>query len=79
MENLKKKNITLFATDETAVKLAEDGFDPAFGARPMRRIVNLVLGDLVGRAILKGEIKEGDEVTIVPGEGKEEFKLEKYR
>ena len=76
-ENLKKKNITLTLTDDTAQKLAKDGYDPAFGARPMKRILNIVLGDLIGRAILKGEINEGDKIKLLPGEGKEEFRLEK--
>ena len=38
-ESLKKKNIYLDVTDKAAQKLAEDGYDPAFGARPMRRII----------------------------------------
>ena len=76
-QNLSLKNITLTVTDETAQKLAKDGFDPAFGARPMRRIVNIVLGDLIGHAMLTGEIKEGDKIRVIPGEAKEEFKFEK--
>ena len=62
---------------ETVEKLSEDGYDPAFGARPMRRIVNLVLGDLLGKAILKEEIKEGDRIKILPGKGEEEFLIKK--
>jgi len=71
--NLKKKNILLQVTDEAAQKLAEDGYDPAFGARPMKRIINLVLGDLIGRAILSKELKEGARIKIVPGAKKEEY------
>jgi ATP-dependent Clp protease ATP-binding subunit ClpA len=77
--NLRAKNIYLQDTDEVAQKLAVDGFDPAFGARPMRRIVNLVLGDLIGKSILKGEIKEGDRIKIIPEKGKEEFAWEKVK
>jgi ATP-dependent Clp protease ATP-binding subunit ClpA len=76
-QNLSLKNINLEVTDETAQKLAQDGFDPAFGARPMRRIVNIVLGDLIGNAMLRGDIKEGDKIKLLPGERKEEFRLEK--
>jgi ATP-dependent Clp protease ATP-binding subunit ClpC len=72
-ENLKKKNIYLEVTDEAARKLAEDGYDPAFGARPMRRIIDIVLGDLIGKAILSNEINPGDKIKINPGEGKEVF------
>ena len=71
--NLKKKNIHLQVTDEVAQKLAEDGYDPAFGARPMKRIINLILGDLIGRAILNKELKEGARIKIIPGEKKEEY------
>lgn len=76
-QNLKKKNIYLEIDSRTIEKLAEDGYDPAFGARPMRRIVNLILGDLLGRAILKEEIKEGDRIKVLAGEAKEEFRIEK--
>ncbi len=76
-ENLKTKSIELIASEETYEKLAKDGFDPAFGARPMKRLVNISLGDLVSKAILSGEVKEGDKIKIIPGEKKDEFLLEK--
>ncbi len=76
-QNLKKKNIFFEATPETAIKLAEDGYDPAFGARPMKRIVNLILGDLIGKGIISEEIKEGDKISITPGNKKEEFFIKK--
>lgn len=76
-EGLKQKNIYLQATPEAAQKLAVDGYDPAFGARPMRRIIDLVLGDLIGKAMLSGEIVAGDKFNIVPGKDKEQFTLNK--
>lgn len=75
--NLKKKGIYLQVTQNTAEKLAVDGYVPEFGARPMRRIINLILGDLIGRAILAGDIKEGDKIRIIPGEKKEEYGWQK--
>ncbi len=78
-ENLKKKDIYLVVTDDAAKKLAKDGYEPAFGARPMKRIINLILGDLIGKAILKGDIKGGDKIKIVPGKGKEEYHWEKVK
>jgi len=75
--NLKEQNIYLEITLDAAKKLAEDGYDPAFGARPMKRIINLILGDLIGKAILEGEIKEGDKIKIIPGKGKEEYSWQK--
>jgi len=78
-EALKKKGIYLTINEDTAAKLAEDGYDPAFGARPMRRIVDLNFGDLIGKALLSGEIQDGDKVKIVPGVPKLEYKLEKVK
>ncbi len=62
--NLATRNIHLTVDETAAQKLATDGFDPAFGARPMRRIVNLELGDLLGKGILNGEIREGDHIEL---------------
>jgi ATP-dependent Clp protease ATP-binding subunit ClpB len=64
-------------TDDVCEKLASDGYDPTFGARTMRRIVNLSLGDLIGRAILQGKVNEGDKIKLAPGVKKEEFSIEK--
>lgn len=75
--NLKEQNIYLEVTDEAAQKLAVDGYDPAFGARPMKRIINLVLGDLIGKAILTDDIKEGDKIKIIPAKGKEDYSWQK--
>jgi len=75
-ESLKKKGITLEIVPETVKKLAIDGYDPAFGARPMRRIVDLIFGDLIGRAILKQEVKDGDKIKILPGQNKDEYSIE---
>jgi len=68
-QDLMKKNINLDFGQDVVEKLAQDGFDVEFGARPMRRIVELVLGDLVGVAILKNEIKAGDRIKLMVDEG----------
>ena len=62
-------------TDDLAEKIAQDGFDPAFGARPMRRVIDLTLGDLVGKAILSGDIKDGDKIEITPGNAPGQYHL----
>jgi ATP-dependent Clp protease ATP-binding subunit ClpA len=74
---LKKKGIILELIPETIDKLSKDGYDPAFGARPMKRIVDLILGDLVGKAILNKEISDGDKIRIYPGSKKDEYSLQK--
>lgn len=72
-KNLERKNIFLNVTDEASEKLAKEGYDPAFGARPMQRVVGLVLGDVLGKAILSDEIVPGDKIEITAGQGKGEF------
>ena len=74
--NLIKKNINLDFSEEVVEKLAKDGFDVEFGARPMRRIVELVLGDLIGIAILKNEIRAGDRIKLIVNED-DKFVIEK--
>ncbi|EKD65473.1 MAG: hypothetical protein ACD_50C00080G0006, partial [uncultured bacterium] len=78
-KTLKARNIILEVTDEACGKLAEDGYEPESGARPMRRVVDLVLGDLLGKAILSEEIIPGDRIKIVPGEGSKEYRWEKVK
>jgi len=76
-ENLEKKGVYLEVPIEAIKKLAKDGYEPSFGARPMRRIVDLILGDLFGRAILSGELKEGDKVRLLATDKVKEFSWEK--
>jgi len=75
--SLKKKDIYLEIRDDTTAKLAQEGFEPAFGARPIRRIVDLHIADIIGKAILEDKIKPGDKISIFPTEKKLEFYLEK--
>ena len=77
-KNLKNRGIQLSAAEEAYEKLATDGYEPAFGARPMRRLVNINLGDLISKAILSGKVKEGDRIRLIPGGKKGEFLYEKY-
>jgi len=75
--NLEKKNIFVSFAKEVLEKLAEDGYEPEFGARPMRRLIEISIGDLLGKALLSGELKPGDSITITPGNGKGEFNWQK--
>jgi ATP-dependent Clp protease ATP-binding subunit ClpB len=50
--------------------LAERGFDPIYGARPLRRLVQKEIGDQLARAILAGDVRDGEPVTVdVVGDG----------
>jgi ATP-dependent Clp protease ATP-binding subunit ClpB len=44
--------------------LAVTGFDPVYGARPLRRLVQSAIGDKLAKALLSGEIADGDEVVV---------------
>jgi ATP-dependent Clp protease ATP-binding subunit ClpB len=44
--------------------LALTGFDPAYGARPLRRLVQSAIGDNLARALLAGEVTDGDTVLV---------------
>lgn len=74
---MREKNITLIYNDQVLEKLATDGYEVAFGARPMRRMVDLNMGDLLGRAILTDKMGSGDTIKILPASGKGEFDWEK--
>ena len=65
-ERLEKQlDLTLTYSDEAVVYLAEAGFDPAFGARPLKRLIVHTVENLLGKKIVSGEIKSGETVRVV--------------
>ncbi len=66
---LAAKRIALDVTDGAKRQLARDGYDPAFGARPLKRLIQRAIGDPVAIAILEGRYGEGDTVTVDSVEG----------
>ena len=69
-KQLLDKHISLEVTDEAKVYLAEKGYDPDFGARPLRRLIQDVVEDQLSEEILSGRLSEGDvaHVDIHDGE-----------
>jgi len=61
---LKGKNITLKVTEPVKELLAERGFDPNLGARPLKRVIQKLILDPLALKIVSGEIKEGDKVVV---------------
>jgi ATP-dependent Clp protease ATP-binding subunit ClpB len=61
---LADRRLTLKVTEEAKHWLAARGFDPVYGARPLRRLVQTAVGDQLARALLSGTIQEGDEVLV---------------
>lgn len=68
---LTEQEITLEVTDKFKDRLIEEGFNPAYGARPLRRAIMRLLEDVLAEEILSGRIGEGDTATVdVSEEGK---------
>ncbi len=65
VKRLKEKDIHLTLTNEARELLATKGFDPAYGARPMRRAVERFLEDPLAEALLRGDVKAKDSVNVV--------------
>ena len=65
----KQLELTLTATDEAVAFLAQAGFDPAFGARPLKRLIVHTVENILGRKIVAGEIKNGEKAEVVLRDG----------
>ncbi|MGW0901758.1 ATP-dependent chaperone ClpB, partial [Streptomyces goshikiensis] len=66
---LADRRLTLDVTPEALAWLADKGYDPAYGARPLRRLIQTAIGDRLAKEILSGEVKDGDTVRVdVAGE-----------
>ncbi len=61
---LAKRRLTLEVTDPAREWLALNGFDPVYGARPLRRLVQSAIGDQLAKQLLGGEVREGDTVRV---------------
>ena len=63
-ERLEQRRLTLDVTPKAKEWLAERGFDPLYGARPLRRLVQKSIGDQLAKALLAGDVKDGDTVKV---------------
>jgi len=70
MERLKGKNLQLNLDDKAKDFLVEKGYDPTYGARPMRRAVERFLEDPLAEEILKGSLHEGEPVKVTVEDNK---------
>ncbi|MGJ8632671.1 MAG: ATP-dependent Clp protease ATP-binding subunit [Luteolibacter sp.] len=76
VKRLKEKEIDMVLTDEATELLSEKGFDPNYGARPMRRAVERYLEDPLAEALLRGTVKSGDMVRVIRKEGTEDLEFD---
>ena len=65
-----QQGITLAADDDAVAELARDGFDPQYGARPLRRAIQNMVEDAVAEKMLEGELKSGDTAHVRLRDGK---------
>ncbi|MFC8800850.1 ATP-dependent chaperone ClpB [Promicromonospora sp. NPDC057138] len=68
-KRLEDRRITLDVTEAAREWLALEGFDPAYGARPLRRLVQREIGDRLARLLLTGEVSDGDTVVVDRADG----------
>ena len=74
-ERLAARRLTLDVSDAAKAWLAERGYDPAYGARPLRRLIQQAIGDRLAKKLLAGEIRDGDAVHVDVAEGGEELEV----
>ena len=67
VKRLADRRIELRVTDAAAQRLAAEGFDVVFGARPLKRLIQKKLGDTLAMALLEGKFGDGDTVTVDVG------------
>lgn len=63
-ERLKERDITLTASEAALAKLAEKGYDPEMGARPLRRVIQLEIEDKLSDELLTGKFADGDAIEV---------------
>ena len=64
VDRLSERRIGLEITAAAAEWLAREGYDPAYGARPLRRLIQREIGDNLAREILAGNVSDGDSVSV---------------
>jgi ATP-dependent Clp protease ATP-binding subunit ClpB len=63
-KRLAVRRVTIDVTDAARAWLAETGYDPAYGARPLRRLIQSAIGDPLARLLISGEIADGGKVVV---------------
>ena len=72
---LKDRRLSLHVTDAARSWLADEGYDPAYGARPLRRLVQREIGDRLARMLLAGEVLDGQKVVVDKADGSDGLAL----
>ncbi|WP_288792607.1 ATP-dependent chaperone ClpB [uncultured Corynebacterium sp.] len=72
-DRLASRRLQLRVSDAAKAWLADRGYDPAYGARPLRRVIQQAIGDRLAKELLAGAIRDGDAVQVDVAEGGEEL------
>jgi ATP-dependent Clp protease ATP-binding subunit ClpB len=72
-DRLAARGIAIELTDEAKELLAEEGWDPAYGARPLKRAIQRLVENPLARSLLEGEFREGDTVRVEARDGELAF------
>jgi ATP-dependent Clp protease ATP-binding subunit ClpC len=75
LKRIKAKEVHIELTQSAKEFLIEKGYDPQYGARPMRRAVERYLEDPLAEELLRGNVKAGDAVEVVAADGKLSFQV----
>jgi ATP-dependent Clp protease ATP-binding subunit ClpB len=69
IERVKERGVEVTLTDDARTLIGNLGYDPTYGARPLRRVIQKQLTDRLALALLKGELREGDSVRVEAVDG----------
>lgn len=72
---LSEQSINLNANEEVKKLLAEKGFNPSYGARPLKRVIQNQVQDPLAEKIIEGSVKEGDTVNLIVSDGEVEIQV----
>ncbi len=75
---LSGRRLELAVTPDARAWLAERGYEPAYGARPLRRLMQRQIDDQLARAILAGDVRDGDTVRVDVAPGGEQLTVEPF-
>jgi ATP-dependent Clp protease ATP-binding subunit ClpB len=77
-KRLAERRLSLAVTPDARAWLAERGFDPIYGARPLRRLMQHEIDDKLARALLTGDVRDGDTVMVSIEPGADELKVTRF-
>ncbi|MDK2794602.1 MAG: ATP-dependent Clp protease ATP-binding subunit ClpC, partial [Caldanaerobacter sp.] len=72
-KRLEENNIKLEFTPEAKEEIVKQGYDPNYGARPLRRVIQRIVENQLSELMLQGEVKLGDELIVTAEDGKIKF------